>query len=417
MKETGILRETLETPIAGHYDVIVCGGGPAGSYAAIAAARAGAKTLLIERMNSLGGMSTSGYVNPLFDQEEKGGLTREIVNCLAKRQAWGGFRHISFRYEDMKSLLETKYLEAGGHLLYNTTFARALTEGNRVVGVVTENVSGRQAHMGKVIIDATGDAYVAASAGAAWDMGDENGHVQAMTLMFLVANIPEKYNTTEGLMMRGILEDAYAKEGKGGKVPFAFPVLIPIPGTRLACVQLTHMYDKDPLDARDITAAVVEGRRQMLEVFNLLKTYDPDFAETDLVNAAPLLGVRESRRIRGEYTMTVEDLLCGRTFPDAVASSAFNIDIHHADDDSQHTVDVPRYEIPYRALIPVGLEGLLVAGRCISGTHEAQASYRVTGDCSEMGEAAGLAAAEAALRGVGVREVDVKRIRGIVTRQ
>ena len=155
----------------------------------------------------------------------------------------------------------------------------------------------------------------------------------------------------------------------------------------------------------------------MLEVFNLLKTYDPDFAETDLVNAAPLLGVRESRRIRGEYTMTVEDLLCGRTFPDAVASSAFNIDIHHADDDSQHTVDVPRYEIPYRALIPVGLEGLLVAGRCISGTHEAQASYRVTGDCSEMGEAAGLAAAEAALRGVGVREVDVRRIRGIVTRQ
>ena len=107
--------------------------------------------------------------------------------------------------------------------------------------------------------------------------------------------------------------------------------------------------------------------------------------------------------------------MTGRVFEDAIASSAFNIDIHHADDNAQHTVDVPCYQIPYRCLVPVGLEGLLVAGRCISGTHEAQASYRVTGDCSEMGEAAGLAAAEAAAKGIGVREVDVKRIRKIVS--
>ena len=409
------IREALETPIAGTYDVIVCGGGPAGSYAAIAAARAGAKTLLIERMNSLGGMSTSGYVNPLFDQEGKGGLTREVIDCLTARGAWGGFRHISFQYEQMKQLLETKFLEAGGHLLYNTTFTRALKEGNRVTGVVTESVEGRRAHMGKVVIDATGDAWVAASAGAEWDMGDENGKVQAMTLMFLIANIPEKYNVTEGLMMQDVLRAAYEKESKGRHAPFAFPVIIPIPHTRIACVQLTHMYDKNPLDAADITAAIVEGREQMLDVFSLLKTYDPDFKDTDLVNAAPLLGVRESRRVRGEYTLTVEDLMTGRVFEDAIASSAFNIDIHHADDNAQHTVDVPCYQIPYRCLVPVGLEGLLVAGRCISGTHEAQASYRVTGDCSEMGEAAGLAAAEAAAKGIGVREVDVKRIRRIVS--
>ncbi|MBP5209799.1 MAG: FAD-dependent oxidoreductase, partial [Clostridia bacterium] len=114
--------------------------------------------------------------------------------------------------------------------------------------------------------------------------------------------------------------------------------------------------------------------------------------------------------------LTVEDLTAGRRFADVVATSAFNIDIHHADDNAQHTVRVPCYHIPYRALVPKGLEGLLVAGRCISGTHEAQASYRVTGDCSEMGEAAGLAAAEAALRDCGLREVDVKRIRAIVAK-
>lgn len=410
------IHESLETIVAGSYDVIVCGGGPAGAYAAISAAREGAKTLLIERMNALGGMSTSGYVNPLFDQEGKGGLTHEIVNSLNERSAWGGFRNISFQYEHMKSLLESKFLEAGGDLLYNTTFARALKEGPRVVGVVTESVEGRRAYYGKVVVDATGDGWVAASAGAKWNMGDEDGSVQAMTLMFLIANIPEKYNTTQGLKMTEVLRVAYEKEGKGRHSPFAYPYIIPIPGTRFACVQLTHMYEKNPLCASDVTAAIVEGREQMLDVFSVLKTYDSDFKDTDLICSAPLLGVRESRRICGEYTLTVDDLMNGRTFPDTIASSSFNIDIHHSNDTAQHTIKVPRYEIPYRCLIPKGLEGLLVAGRCISGTHEAQASYRVTGDCSEMGEAAGIAAAEAALHGIGVRDVDVKRIRSIVTR-
>lgn len=409
------IQEQLSTPVAGEYDVIVCGGGPAGAYAAISAARAGAKTLLVERMNCLGGTGTSGLVNPLFDQEGKGGLTREVVNTLAEQQAWGGFRHISFHYENMKTVLESKCIEAGVTLLYNTTFARTLTEGKRVVGIVTESVDGRMAHMGKVIIDCTGDAMVAASAGAAWHMGDEQGKCQAMTLMFLLANIPEKYNITEGLMMKEVLAEAYAKEGKGRKAPFAYPYIIPIPGTRFGTVQLTHMYDNSPLKAEEVSRAIMEGRRQMLEIFYLLKTYDPDFKDTDLIISAPMLGIRESRRIEGEYTLTVEDLMAGRQFEDVVATSAFNIDIHHVDSTDQHTVKVPCYHIPYRSLIPKGMEGLLVAGRCISGTHEAMASYRVQGDCSEMGEAAGLAAAEAALENKSVRDVDVKRIRAIVS--
>lgn len=405
------IREQLETPIKGQYDVIVCGGGPTGVCAAVAAGRQGARVLLIERLGCLGGMWTSGLVNPLFDQENKGGMIREIVNRLSEKQAWGGFRNISFHYEYMKHLLEVMCHEAGVTELYNTTFARALTEGNRVTGVITEAIGGRAAYLGKVIVDCTADASVAASAGCPWVMGDENGECQAMTLMFLVANIPDKYNITEGLMMQEVLAEAYAKEGRGRHAPFAYPYIIPIPGTRFATCQLTHMYHKDPTKEADITKAITEGREQMLEVFEVLRAYDPDFAEMDLVYSAPLLGVRESRRIVGEYTVTVEDLIRGAAFPDAIAFSAFNIDIHHANDTAQHTVKVPRYEIPYRSLIPQGFEGILVAGRCISGTHEAMASYRVTGDCAQMGEAAGVAAALAARDGVGIREVSYEELR------
>ena len=411
------IQEQLQTPVVDSYDVIVCGGGAAGAYAAIAAGRAGAKTLLVERLSCLGGTGTSGLVNPLFDQENKGGLTREVVNTLTEHGAWGGFRHISFQYEQMKSALEHKCLDAGVTLLFNTTFARVLQEGNRVTGIITESVDGRQAFLGKVVVDCTGDALVAASAGAAWEMGDSNGQCQAMTLMFLLSNIPEKYNITEGLMMQDVLKAAYEKEGKGRVAPFAYPYIIPIPGTSFGTVQLTHMYGHSPLKAEEVTKAIIEGREQMHDVFTLLKTYDEDFANTDLVLSAPLLGIRESRRIKGEYTLTLEDLLCGQTFPDVIATSAFNIDIHHVDSTDQHTIKVPCYHIPYRSLIPQGKEGLLVAGRCISGTHEAMASYRVQGDCSEMGQAAGLAAAEAALSGIGVREVDVTRIRQIVANQ
>ena len=206
------IREQLETPIKGRYDVIVCGGGPTGVCAAVAAGRQGARVLLIERMSCLGGMWTSGLVNPLFDQENKGGMIREIVNRLSEKQAWGGFRNISFHYEYMKHLLEVMCHEAGVTVLYNTTFARALTEGNRVTGVVTEAIGGRAAYLGKVIVDSTADASVAASAGCPWVMGDENGECQAMTLMFLVANIPDKYNITEGLMMQEVLAEAYPEE-------------------------------------------------------------------------------------------------------------------------------------------------------------------------------------------------------------
>ncbi len=393
-----------KTMECGSYDVIVAGGGPSGCAAAIAAARSGASVLLVERQNCLGGMWTSGLVNPLFDAANKGGLMAELIDDLKHRNQWGGFWHISFHYEYMKALLEQKCLDAGVDLRYETQCVGALRDGCRVTGIVTESIDGRCAYRGKVIIDASGDGALAADAGAAFDIGDADTHrCQAMTLMFLVGNIPDKY--CDGLMMQDVLTAAYAKEGKGRRAPFDTPYLIPVPNADFGVVQLTHMRGYSALSAADRTRATVEGRRQMIEIYELLRDYDPDFRDWQLLQSAPVLGVRESRRFRGEYTLTDDDVFTGAQFPDGVCTVTFNVDIHDGNASGQTCRAVRPYQIPYRCMIPVGLEGLLIAGKTISGSRAAMASYRVTGDCCAMGEAAGKAAAYTALLGGSLRDV------------
>lgn len=405
-----MISEQLQTPVRGTYDVIVSGGGPSGCAAAIAAARAGASVLLVERQNCLGGMWTSGFVNPLFDAANKGGLLAELIGDLKKADAWGGFWNISFHYEYMKTLLEQKCMEAGVTLLYETQCVGALRSGNRVTGIRTESIDGRSAYLGSVIIDASGDGALAADAGAGFQFGDAKTHLcQAMTLMFLVGNIPEKYR--DGLMMRDVLAAAYEKEGLGRSAPFQAPFLIPVPNANFGVVMLTHMRGYSALSAAERTQAVLEGRKQMIEIYELLRRYDPDFKDWMLLQSAPILGVRESRRIDGEYTLTDDDLRTGARFSDGVCTVTFNVDIHDESRTSQTCCPVQPYQIPYRCMIPRGLEGLLVAGKTISGTRRAMASYRVTGDCCAMGEAAGKAAAYAAAHDGLVRNVPDEIVR------
>lgn len=396
------INEILHTEIAGTYDVIVCGGGPAGVCAAIASARTGTKTLLVERQNCLGGMWTAGFVNPLFDQENKTGLIREIVNALKERNAWGGFWNISFHYEYMKQILDHLCKDAGVDVLLNTSFSRTLMSEKTVTGIVTENIDGRQAWICKLLIDATGDASAAADAGVTFNVGStENGQCQAMTLMFLVGNIPSAYRN--GAMIYENLKNAFEKAGKPDGVPFKMPFLIPIPNSSFGVVQLTHMRGYNPLSAASLTSAVMEGREQVIEVVELLRQYDPEFKELELIQTAPMLGVRESRRIIGEYTLTADDLISGAHFEDGITIATFNIDIHDAEGTAQSCRSVKPYQIPYRCMIPKDIQGMLVAGRCISGTHEAMASYRVTGDCGAMGEVAGYAAYESVTQKKDIR--------------
>lgn len=395
------------------YDVIVVGGGPSGAPAGIAAARMGAKTLVIEAQNALGGMWAGGFMNPLFDGINKKGIMRELVDGLKERNAFGGFWDKSFIFEYMKLLLEEKSADAGVNVLYDTHYIGCECEENRVKGVYVSNIEGISYYEADVFIDATGDASLCADAGVQWLIGENGDYTdcQAMTQMFMVCGFPEKYR--DGLKMYDVCEAAFLKEGKGNHLPFKVPYLIPAPNSDFANVQLTHMRGYDPLSASDRTKAVMEGRQQMITVFEALKNHDEDFKDMSLVGAAPLLGVRESRRIVGEYTLNEDDLLNGAQFPDGICTCGFGIDIHDSKATKQTVIHTKPYQIPFRSLIPKGFEGLLVAGRSISGTHIAMASYRVTGNCCAMGEAAGKAAAYASKSNCSVRNVPYELIQEV----
>ena len=401
------IKEELSTPIAAKYDVIVVGAGPAGIAAALSCARGGLNTLIFDRVNCLGGGWTAGLINPLFDHQNKSGILSELISDLDASGQWGGFFNMSFNYEYMKHLLDTKMQQAGVDVLLNTFFAKTITENNRVTGVITENIDGRKDYLAKIVFDCTGDGSVCADAGCEFQLGsEENGYkdCQPMTLMFLVGNVPEKYK--EGAMLGDVLKRAYEKAGKD--LPYFRPFLIPIPNSKFAVLQFTHMYEYNPLSAKDISAATVAGRQQIIDAFDALKRFDPDFSELELITSANVLGVRESRRIVGEYTLTLEDLVEGRQFEDAVANVTYGIDVHAKHGSSRNYQMIRPYQIPMRCLIPKGFYGLIVAGRCISGSMDSMASYRVTGNCCQMGETAGKVAVAAIKAGIDVRDVDVK---------
>lgn len=398
------IEEKLQTKVYGEYDVVVVGSGPAGCGAAITAAREGLKTLIIERFNCLGGMWTTGFMNPFFDCRTKLGLVKELREELDSRSQWGGFQNISFNYEYMKRILEEKAVEAGVEILYNTTFCKTICEDKTVKGVICQNIEGRFAVLAKTVFDCSGDGAVAADAGCPFEIGEDGDwkECQAMTLMFLVGNIPEKYREV-GLKLKEKIISIYEKAGKD--LPFDNPYLIPVPNSHFGVIQFTHVYEKNPLSAKELTEANIELRRQIIEGFELLREYDEEFKDLDLITSASILGVRESRRIIGDYTITEDDIFSGRKFEDAVARVRFNADLHTKSNKGQHVYKVVPYQVPLRAMLPKGYNGIIVAGRCISGERRPMASYRVTGDCCQMAENAAKALAKATRENIDIRDV------------
>jgi len=401
--------------------VLVAGGGPAGLAAAVAVARRGLETLLIERYGFLGGMATAGLVNPfmMWDPNQGplvGGIFQETLDRLSAK---GGFscerQRNAFDPEAFKSVADEMCLEAGVQVRLHTLFTQAEVEGGRIASITAESKSGRDTCSAAVYIDCTGDADLAHRAGVPCDIGrQEDGLTQPMTLNFRMAGVDVDRMPARAEINR--LYDAAKVEGRVS-CPRENVLLFHAIQPDVVHFNTTRVVGKSGVDARDLTAAEIEARRQTQDLVRFLIADVAGFERSYLQQTAAQIGIRESRRIRGEYALTAEDVLSARKFPDGIARSCYPIDIHSPSGSGTDIRQVPEgdhYEIPYRCLVPVGVDNLLVAGRCVSATHEAQASLRVMPQCFAMGEAAGIAAAIAIQRSIPPREVNGEELRKAV---
>jgi hypothetical protein len=397
-------------------DVLVCGGGPAGIGAAIMAARQGAKTLLVERSGRLGGMATLALVGPLMGWMRVNPLVDEVLTRIGGRE---------FDAE----LLDLKYAEivheAGAEILLHTFIIDTVMDGNRVTGIRVATKRGIQTITAKVTIDATGDGDVAFFAGAEFEQGRPgDGLVQPVSVMYRLAGVDEttailcgsEERAREVFVTDGSWHDVVHRGQQSHELPAEIGVIRLYRSSRAGerVVNATQVNYIDGTDPADLTRAEFESRRQAQVVLDFLKKYAPGYQQAYIAAMPAMVGVRETRRFIGMHYLTRDDLLAGRKYPDAVVREAsFPVDIHNPAGSGQAegtAVKVQPYDIPYGCLVPREVDSLLLAGRCISGSHDAHASYRVMCIVMAIGAAAGAAAAQATNRGIQPREVDVAAI-------
>jgi len=401
-------------PVGGNYDVIVCGAGPAGVSAAVASARKGARTLLVEAHGCLGGIWTAGGLTWILDQAGKTGFMREIEAGLTSR---GGAnteidtgKVLSFDLEVMKLMLEELCVEAGVDILYHTRVVSSVKDGGkRLTHIITESKSGREAWSGKIFIDTTGDGDLAAVSGCGYDLG-RDGSMQPFSLLALVTGINfdeiREFSRWAGDSAAGSPSKMKFLDEieRGGSSPsYLKPALYPI-RKDLFKMMANHEYGYSPVSASDVTKATIHARKEINSIINALRNNGGIWRNIRLLATAEQIGTREGRRIHGLYTVTKEDLINGSAFEDAVCRVTAGVDVHSltrpADKNSQQSynqgVRSRGYDIPLRSLIAADVYGLMMAGRCISGDFLAHSSYRMTGNAVAMGEAAGRTAATAA---------------------
>lgn len=406
------------TPLATpHVDVLVCGGGPAGVAAAVAAARRGMSTALIESSGTLGGIWTAGALSWVIDAENKGGVMAEITRRLDDRGARLGDPRSEYTYdvEQMKLVLEEMCLSSGVHVRLLTHVTAALRDGGRVIGVSTESKSGAENWHATVVIDATGDGDVAASADCAFEIGHpDSGESQPMSLMAIVggidmAQVADCVSGGHAFINRGPADDfdrpkraLLAELMRAGRAPsYRGPTLFRIRDDTFA-LMANHEYGYSALDAADLTAATLHARAEIDEIVRALRSLGGRWASIHVQATADRIGVREGRRIAGVERVTRRDVLSGARWETAICHVEYPMDIHSlsaadggylSQRDGGSNLTGSPFDVPYGALVPRDVDGLLLAGRCISGDFWAHSSYRVTGNAVTIGEAAGVAAA------------------------
>jgi len=402
-------------------DVLVVGGGPGGVPAAVAAARMGARTVLVERYGFLGGMATAGLVNPYMEywagqRQLSRGIFAEIIDHLDRAGGLAADRQ-TFDEEILKLVLDDLVHEANVRVLFHTTFVTCAASGGTIKGARFTSKGGSFEIESAIYADATGDGDLAAAAGARVEIGrKEDGLCQPMTLCFRIAGINRKALPESHREMAKVLNDVYLAAKEAGTVHNPRENILVFKTMRddVLHFNTTRVVGKSALRPETLSEAEFEGRRQTAELVKLFRAKAPGFENAYLQKMAAQIGVRESRRVIGDYVLQADDVVSARKFPDAIACSSYPVDIHNPAGTGTVIKPVPEgdwYEIPYRAIVPTGTTNLLMAARAISATHEAHSSLRVMPVVAGIGQAAGTAAAMAAAGHVRPAEIDAKKLR------
>ncbi len=416
-------------------DVLVVGSGAAGSTAAIAAARAGARTLLLERYGFLGGTSTLvldtfyGFYTPGSKSlKVVGGIPDDVVGelrsfsaCFERPNTYGAGTGVTYHPDYLKVVWEKLARRAGVRVLLHAWVQDVETSGGRVTAVIAATKAGLRRIAAKIVVDASGDADVCYHSGVPFELAGERDPAQTLTTTFRMVNVDLD---TRKALPKGKLQELMAQAAESGRYDLprreGSDHAMPVPGmtstimTRLASFERRDGRVVNATDPEFLSRAEIDGRLQALEYARFLRDCVPGYERAHLAGFGVQIGIRETRRIEGDYRLTRDDVLGARQFDDQIGLCGAPIEDHHGGRDTKwnYLPDGTCVGIPYRTLLPRSVENVLVAGRCFSATHDAHASVRSMAQCMAMGQAAGTAAAMAAAAGTSPREVPVPELRG-----